>query len=319
MPGERTPEQNLLIELQTTEDLALRLTEASLGLSTIEVRVEDCRHPFLHCLPQELKGFSPDDNPANSIFSVDLGLNYDKAELLFKPKTVGINLDNGYRFDLAQIPYQKKDDPEVRKRFIMDIVNPEGKSILQDGEQPLVEPSLVTELLNEIGIALPVDPQRATWEAIEAILQFSGRWSAYAEHAIPLDIQTQLRVQERHDGVGMSFNTSTPSNSVDSEDAAIREVVIGIEETDFTTGHPASSLQMLLRADSLEDKPRFAGLQRVPVEYATDYIGDTPYRVEQTEKAQSILPDTGLLGRIQEMILKAGEAVDAWNITAEQL
>lgn len=280
----------------------------TLALSTIHVTVDGCQYPFSESLPEDMQAaFTEIGSPAKDVVSVDLALTYDKGEMFFSPNEVALLLDNDFTISYGRLG-ETRTTP-LAKYFYPNLLTPSGKNAVKQEDTPLVAETVVYELLDELGVSIPTTPQRADWDAIQDILQFSKRWSAISEQSVAIDPVRSLRVENRVDAVGMIDPTLFDDNEVyeADKDVQISEVILAIEEAPETGQRPTSALQLVQRADDIFSFPRFVGLQRVPIDYEFNH-NQLPYRIPTTE-SQPVMPNLELLAFMRDAVAKARDSV----------
>lgn len=301
----RSPENmELRAAVDETCELARDYADETLMFGTVDVSIDSCHYPFYESLPDELQqAFRDIDHPAKNVAAIDMQLTYDRAKRHFRPKELGLQLDNEFRMVFSRtsvmIGGKLRDD-----FFYPQLLTPERKLAVKQEQTPLVLESLVYDTLKELGVGIPLDPQEAKWKAIEDLLQFSRRWSAHIDQVTALGPQRAVRVESRRDGVGMVDPRLGEAIDADENDTPqIREIIVAIEDSPAFGERPTTALQLAQQSDGEAGPYVFRGITRTPIDYEFD-SPNLHYRAPAVA-GETVIPDVGLLGFIQDSIIQA--------------
>ena len=292
--------------LQTLQDIGEYSYEA-LVFGTVDVAIDKCSYPLFGLSQEAQMIFEGLDPKPRSVSSVDMELTYDRSRFQFNPQDIAVHLDTGYGITFSRLPFAlDPQHPEKGNLYYPQLITPNNKTVtapMEDGSERLASQSLVLEFMREIGIDIPMQPQRADWETIEDILQFSERWTAAAHHETQIDPYRQVRVEERLDGCGLMNDPDIePLNSP----SPVRQITVAIEDAKEATALPTHSLQMRLQADEAGEEPHFVELISVPLQHEPEFLGQEPkIRKELLDKACGLPPNHEILQLFRDAISQA--------------
>ncbi len=290
--GERREQLDLREKINRNEDLLSEYADCALMFANVEVEIRDFEDARLVISDKIKSSFENSNVHVRSIRRVDLGLSYDRAEQFFKINRAALHFDNKYVVEFAQSPKLS-----IEKLYYYQVLNPDKKVASKSDNSSCLPEEYVHEILDDCGLIIPSQPERAEWSSIEQILLLTRNWESRATHTVAVEPYPNKQLIISDHVVSNNPEFDQEFGLLDS--ALIRELSAGIEETQNFEETPKSCLKFIVRSDALADKPTFKRVERVPVKYEPPFGGMPPtQRTEFIEEAQLLNPNAGIIDSI---------------------
>lgn len=298
------------------ESEASELAELGLASGTVTIAIDE-NNPVNNKLPYELQDiFVKIGNRATHVQSIGMNVSYDKVQHRFIPRTAAIKVNTGAIIDFGQSPLLA-----ANGQYHMQIIDSAGIPLVVPPFKAQTDPFSLAELeeiLQAVGLELPMGQQNADLSSVSRMLQFSKIWHAKFEKSIYISPQQSVRIKDEVAGGYADVDDDAFGHT--AEEVWHRTLTIGIDESPANSLRPNTCLAATFTAKETYSVPRLLRFDRLPVSYKADNLDwvmgaviEHPklIRVEHFDNAQNIDIDAALLESFRQTMLTARLSIDS--------